>query len=220
MRPSIGDQCRSLRGTILVVLAVTACLVAMVVGIHLWKGIPVGDLTRDPVALFAGRVYVGFVSQLGLFMWAATVAVCLFTARITRGRPGLEGRRRFLVVSALLTAYLLVDDAFLLHEEVYPRLGIPEKLVYGSYIGLVLLWLVRSRAVILATEFVLLVLSLACFATSVAIDAFEPPLPGFFLWEDGFKVCGILFWLAYFVRVAAATARADGSGPAANAPPD
>jgi hypothetical protein len=185
------------------ILAVSGVLVGMVLFLHFWKGIPIGRLTRDPAAISGSPFYVGFLSQIGIFLWSASAAICMFSAKVLSHTGSLKVKLFFLV-SGLVTLALGLDDAFLLHEEVIPRFfGVPEEAVFVSYAGVVLLYLVIFYSVILKTEYVLLVMALAFFGVSVTLDVFEPPGIDPYLFEDGLKLVGIVSWLAYFFRTGA-----------------
>ena len=102
----------------------------------------------------------------------------------------------------MLTLYLGLDDVFLLHEKVFPRLGVPEEVVLCSYPVFMLFYLFWFYPVILKTEYILLGIALLFFGISVTIDLFDPSdIDIFFLLEDGVKLVGIVSWLAYFFRV-------------------
>ena len=58
-----------------------------------------GDLTRDPAAILDVPVYVGFLSQIGILLWAATAAICLFSAAVLWRREPVDSIARFLVCS-------------------------------------------------------------------------------------------------------------------------
>ncbi len=94
-----------------------------------------------------------------------------------------------------------LDDIFLLHESVFPHLGIPEKVVYASYAGFVLLYLLWFYSVILNTEYILLMVALILFFASIVLDNFTPPGFNPYLLEDGAKMAGIVNWFFYFFRV-------------------
>lgn len=196
-----------------VAFTISFSLIAVTVFIHFWAGVPVGDLTRDPVAVTGGAVYIGFLSQTGIFFWAASAAVCLFTAHVLARRPDVAPARNFFFAAGLLSLLLGIDDVFLLHERLLPGLGIPELVVYGTYVALILLWLVRYRGIMMRSEYVLLGMALAFFGISVMADALNPDVPGRVLLEDGAKITGIVSWLVYFFRCGALELRNDAGRP-------
>ena len=86
-------------------------------------------------------------------------------------------------------------------------LGIPQPLVLLAYAVMVGLFLVRFRVLIAHSDKSFLVLALAFFAASVAVDlmpgAWSRAWGWLYLLEDGCKLLGITGWLGYFATVAA-----------------
>lgn len=201
-------QLRSIRPAIGLILAVCAIFLGTVLILHLWKGIRVDQLTRDPTAITGARPYVGFLSTIGLFFWSATASVCFLGAVLMNKQRGLLRLKRFLFASGLLILLLGFDDAFLLHEDFLPQhVGIPERLVYVGYAALGLFYLVRFNAVILNTDYLLLLLAWSLLGVSVSLDILldrhiiSLPRRIAFLLEDGAKFAGIVSWLVYSARV-------------------
>lgn len=192
---------RSSGSLIGLILVISAALIGVVLLLHFGRGVPISSLTRDPVVIGNLPAYAGFLSQIGIFFWAASTTVCLFSVIILSQYADCRQLKRFLLISGLLTLLLGLDDMFLFHEAVFPRLGVPEKVVFGSYAIFLLLYLVKFYPLILKTEYILMAMSLFFFGTSVMLDLV--PLPGInpFLLEDGTKLIGIISWLAYFLQV-------------------
>lgn len=165
-----------------------------------WKGMPTEQLTRDPNALFDAPLYVGFLSQVGIFFWAAAMTMCFYTAMLVPPNELRAECRYFLVASGLLTFTLGLDDVFLLHEQFFPFIGIPEQVTYLAYAAFTLFLLLRFRTLILNTQFPLLAAALLLFASSMSLDWFQPEGIDIFLIEDGAKLVGIMCWLAYFAH--------------------
>lgn len=207
-------------------LAFVAGVGALSLGAVLWlrwlSGLPFGDLTRDPAGINETPVYVGFLSNIGILLWAAAAAVCLFAVRLL-GPGSHPVARRFLLASGAFTLLLTADDLFLLHERVVPNLlGVSElasMAVYGLLGGA---YLAFFLPVIRRTRKVLLVLAIVFFGLSIAVDLFHPPVPAYLLVEDGAKLVGIAAWLAYLTRAAQDLVGSQGIGrPAAGgAPPE
>lgn len=180
------------------ILIVSAVFLGAVLLLHFWKGIPFAQLTRDPIAIVRAPLYTGFLSQIGILFWSASAAVCIFSAKVLPRYPGSLEIKRFLFVSGLLTLVLDLDDVFLLHEEFFPHLGVPQKVIYIGYAGVVFFYLIRFYPIILKTEYVLLGMAFLFFGLSVTLDAFNPQDIDLHLFEDGAKLVGIVSWLAYF----------------------
>lgn len=185
-------------------------LAAAVVPMAALTGHPVGDFTRDVFSTAEVPIYTGIFSNAGVALWVATVAVCLFARAAVARVPARW--RGFLVASALLTSALAVDDFFMLHEWVVPRLlGAPEWALLPLYVAATVAWLFAYRREIVAAGPAPLAAALALFAASTGMDFFEPePAPGWhYLAEETLKLGGIGAWLGFFVG-AAATAVAGG----------
>jgi len=200
-------QLRSVGRIIALVVAAWTVVIGLVVAAHNWWSIPVAHLTRDPLAVLEAPVYIGTFSQAGIFVWVAAVTVCLFGALVLPTNATTRPMRLFLLAFGLVTLMLAVDDAFLFHEEIFPALGIPDKGVMLGHLLVVSLALVVFHRLIRTTDYVLLGLALLCFAASIGVDVLESEDSPVFLLEDGAKLAGILFWLAYFSRVAVAAVR-------------
>lgn len=171
-------------------------------------GIPPARFTMDPAALAGSHPLLGVVSNIGVLLWTAAAAISLFTAMLLHGRRAQREHARFLLVAGLLTAWLALDDLFMLHEWLFPIvLGIPQAIVLAAYAAIVGLFLVRFGALIARTDMLLLGFALAFFAASVAADQ----LPGawfgawgwLYLLEDGCKLLGITGWAGHLSSVAA-----------------
>lgn len=197
-------QARSVLPVITTILGISTVLLGAVLFLHAHYDIPVGDLTRDPTAVARVPFYTGFLSQLGIFLWAGAAFVCFIPVAVLSHHP----LRQFLLVSGLVTLMLGVDDVFLLHESALPMAGIPEKVVLAFYVCLMTVYVAWFYRIILDTTYVLLAIALACFGLSILIDLLNPR-SGYleFLLEDGAKLVGIASWLAYYLHVAISALR-------------
>ena len=205
MKPlsSLASQFRSIRTAVGLVLTVSLPILGAVLLLHWWRGIPIGHLTRDPATITGAPTYTGLLSNIGILLWSAAAALCLFSATLVARRRSEWLFAQFLYASGLFTLLVSIDDLFLLHDSFFPtHIGIPEKVIYGAYALLALVYLLRFGAVILETEYLLLGLALFLFGLSVALDVLPPfPFGDPYLLEDGAKFAGIVTWLVYFTRV-------------------
>lgn len=193
-------QIRSIKLTLLVIFIVTVVLLGVVFVLHLQTGVSMGKLTRDPATALQGSAYIGFLSQIGIFFWAGSSTVCLFTTYILANISGNLQLEKFFFRSGLLSLVLGFDDVFMLHEICSARTGIPEEIIFAGYLGLLLLWLFKFYSIIFRTEYLLLGMALIFFGLSIVIDITKPNIKYMVLFEDGAKLIGILSWLAYFFR--------------------
>lgn len=175
-------------------------------------GVPLATLTRDPIATLDGVFYIGAISDLGVQAWGAAAVICFFAHRMLAGDARHAATRGFLMAFGLLSVMLLVDDLFLVHEDImYGYLHVPEVVTFGTYALLGLLATFVYRRVIARTDVALFVMAIAVFAFSVAADLF-PETPARHLIEDGSKLVGIFAWLAWLARAAAGFLREAGMG--------
>jgi hypothetical protein len=157
-------------------------------------GVSLAMFTRDPASVAQIHPFIGVVSNFGVMLW-------IFRHSLNETRFAT-----FLLCSGLLTILLLLDDFFLLHEFIFPHyFGVSEKIVFLGYGGLMICWMVTFRKCILKTEYLILLIALGFFGLSLFIDVFQHRIQSFIgnsriLFEDGFKLLGIVGWLGYFLR--------------------
>lgn len=172
----------------------------------LQMGISIAMFTRDPVEVAHITPFIGVASNLGVILWSASATICLFSWAILRHSLGETRFSTFLLCSGLMTILLLLDDLFLFHEIVFPRyFGVNEKIVFIGYGGLILCWMVMFKKCILKTEYLILLIAFGFFGLSLFIDTFQYRIESVIgdwriLFEDGFKLLGIVGWLGYFLR--------------------
>jgi len=180
-------------------------LLAMVI-VCTQMDIPFSFLTCDPASVAKIHPFTGMVSNIGILLWTAAAVVCLFCWALLRNNPDMRRLSTFMLFSGIMTMILLLDDLFLLHEEIFPcQLGIPQKFVLLGYMGLTLCGLVVFRKSILGTDYLLLLIALGFFGLSVFVDVFDHEIDALigdwrYLFEDGFKFLAIVSWLGYFWR--------------------
>jgi hypothetical protein len=191
----------------------------------LWAGLAPTEMLRDPIMVAGGdqsEFYLGLFSNLGVVLWTAAAAICLFAASELSGAPNREARQ-FLLYAGLFTLLLMLDDLFMLHE------NYAEDIVYIFYgVGL-LYYVVRFFRLILRLDVVLFALTIPLFGNAVLLDlAPWRLLPGEgievpeaiassplerdavrhfgrelrYLLEDGGKFVGICCWAAFHIRAA------------------
>ncbi|WP_353931691.1 hypothetical protein WJM97_03645 [Okeanomitos corallinicola TIOX110] len=175
--------------------------------VSLTTNIDLRELTRDANAVFNISWYVGLFSNIGILIWSVCAATCLFSYAILKQLQATKRYSAYLLYAGLFTTLLLTDDCFLFHEVVFPKyFHIPEKLVLMVYLILALMLLINFRRLILqTTEYLILLFSLVCFASSIILDIDIlrlnlPDLPSTII-EDTFKLIGITMWCTYFVRL-------------------
>jgi hypothetical protein len=143
------------------------------------------------------------LSQIGILFWCISVSLCLFcSVIIDREKSLLKKVAVFLRFFGLVTLVLLLDDLFLLHESIFPKLlKTSEEFIYLCYLVAILVGLFKFKTIVLHTQWLILLLSFIFFSFSLVIDFI--PLFSFsvglrILLEDGCKLFGIVNWFCYF----------------------
>lgn len=188
----------------LIALAPAAVLCAAARFCH-YFGLPLETLLRDPAAVTDTPYYVGALSNAGVLLWCVAAVTSLFAACVLRGLRGDVMERRLMLHAGALSAVLMLDDFFMLHESALPHLtGLPEKAVMACYAawGMWLTW--RFRQTIARRDGEIFIAAVLCLGMSVGMDV----LPGAWLGmhemviEDGMKLSGIMFWAIYLALTA------------------
>jgi hypothetical protein len=193
------------RPTAIAVLSALAVLGVAVVG-WLASHHSFGYFTRDPAASTRQAPYMGMLSFFGLFAWAAS-ATALVSAGYVASLRGALGRRNTLFLMAAAVVYLLFDDAFELHDYVYPTyLHLSDSVVQPVYAIVTVVAVVKGRRFLASTNFRLLVTAGIFFAVSIAVDILAASERMIAL-EDGAKLIGIFAFTAYCVDTALAESR-------------
>jgi hypothetical protein len=207
------------------VYTVALLVPALAMAAALWAGLKPTEMLWDPIMAAGGEpseFYLGLFSNLGVVLWTAAAAICLFAAsEVTAGTD--RRARRFLLYAGLFTLLLMLDDLFMLHENYIDHVFY---ILYGM--GL-LYYVIRFFGLIVRLDVVLFALTIPLFGNAVLLDlAPWRLLPGEgievpdavapspvekdavrqfgrelrYLLEDGFKFIGICCWAAFHIRAA------------------
>jgi hypothetical protein len=151
-----------------------------------------GDLTKDTATVSGGRPWYGLFSQLGLIVWGAAAGACIAAALVCRAAGAPSEGVLFMASTAAFTALVAVDDALLLHEDLFPRyLGVPEIVVKLVLCLVALAWLVRFRAAIVESDLLLFGFAVLFLGASLVADAALEPVGLPIAVEDFFKYVGL-----------------------------
>ncbi|MHA6796006.1 hypothetical protein ACVGVM_21195 [Pseudonocardia bannensis] len=181
-------------------VAATAAVIGVFYGAGRVAGVPFEVFSKEPVDVLSAPRYTGWFAHLVVLVWQVAATAALVGALVLR-RGGHREAAMFLGSGGVLTGVMVVDDFFLLHEAVYPKLGVPEEAVYVLYAmgAAAFVWRFRGR---LGSDVVLLVAAYAFWGVSVGLDvlySFGGPLA--LLPEDGTKATGTALWAVLMVRL-------------------
>ena len=199
LKPGTGPRVSSLA----IVYGLTLGALAIAALVSVYRNVPIAFVLRDPLATLQAHPLTGVLSNVGVLVWCAGAAICFLTHTLLREQEGKEEMQAFLLWSGLITSMLLLDDFFQFHDGLIPMyLGKGEDPVYLGYALITAWYLVRFRRVILASTWGVLFTALTFFALSLAVDALQDSWssPWRILFEDGFKLLGIVSWSSYLIR--------------------
>lgn len=157
-------------------------------------GEPAAVFTREPQGVLDGPFYVGSFSNLGGLVWFAAAAILSFAASL---KPLDRGA---LILAALVTWAMGVDDIFMLHDRVYPKLYISDPVLYALYFGTIGVIVLRSYRQLARSTLMGIAIAVIFWVLSAVFDLFFNTMGQ--LAEDGAKFIGIVVWAAAWTRQA------------------
>jgi hypothetical protein len=171
------------------------CLAIALVAFASWfLGEPAAVFTREPQSVLHGSFYVGSFSNLGGLIWFAAAAIMSFAASL---KPLDRGA---LILAALVTWAMGIDDIFMLHDSVYPKLYLNEVMVYALYFGAIGVIVLRFYRQLARSTLVGIAITVIFWVLSAMFDQFFNAIGQ--LAEDGAKFIGIVVWAAAWTRQA------------------
>ena len=188
----------------LLILYIPAVILFIIVTlISSYYSIPIEKFTRDPLAITGGHPFLGIISNIGCILWGSSATICFLSYLLLKTRQESLDTLGFIMLGGFISLILLLDDLFMLHEEILPKyLGIGEKYLFLLYGALILFYLVRHRRIIIETEIIYFILAISFFAISILVDRRQESfLPMHYLFEDGAKFFGIVSWVGYHFSV-------------------
>lgn len=183
-------------------LFIATISLAVVLFLHIGKGLSYSILTRDPIQIFNGYAFEGFLSSVGIIFWSATVGVCFISALLTYGEK--EKEFKFFLLGLAFSSLLLIDDCFMFHDIILPDyFHISEYFVYALYAVLAILFIIYFRSIVFLTPYYFLFVAVLFLGLSISIDVIVNyiDLTNHYFYEDAAKFIGIIFWWIYFSSV-------------------
>ncbi len=102
--------------------------------------------------------------------------------------------RGALILAAMVTWAMGIDDIFMLHDSVYPKLHLNEVMVYALYFGAIGLIVLRFYRQLPRSTLVGIAITVIFWVLSAVFDQFFNNIGQ--LAEDGAKFIGIVVWAA------------------------
>jgi hypothetical protein len=206
----VSSQLKSIFPAIIACYVPVFLFLAALVAAVLLTHIPMYYFMRDPAQTLNAPSYIGLSSNLGALLWCSSVVICFHSFAVLRKGKEVKNVSGFFLFAGLLTAVVMLDDFFVIHENISLHFeGIFSYAMYALtllYVVPLLAFVLFYARTILNTDYLLLVLAVFFFGLSFLVDLskdlgliiFEDWLR--ILLEDGFKLLGITGWLSYFAR--------------------
>ncbi len=158
------------------------------------------EILRDPAQQTGQSSFLGFVSNIGIWLWVSSTAICFYGAMI-KTVIVKDSRRELLILLGMLSLLLAVDDFFMIHD----RHG-NEKWMYILYAFFAGSLLLRQYKTIIEVDGFAFLLAGFLLALSIATDVFQGKIFSSYkfsqVFEEGFKFVGAGIWLYFICRVA------------------
>jgi hypothetical protein len=200
---TIIGQLSKIWKTIVIGILVSLGSAAFTVMIAKLTGNSISSLAKDPAEIRHFPPYIGMLSNWGVILWVVTATICLFSAALLKLQKATDGRFKFLLVSGLFSLLLGLDDLYLLHDRLLPRIfHMPEIFFYLLYFFAFAAYLVYFIPQILKYDYLLFLAAFLFFVISRQFFVRIPYLSEFNTTGDMLKYFGIVFWLAFFYRTA------------------
>ena len=169
--------------------------------IGLWTaGFKIMQILRDPADQSGQSSFLGFVSNIGIWLWVSSAAICFFC--ILNGELEKQDRRReLLFLVGMLSIILAFDDLFLIHDRY-----IEQEICFLAYAIFAGALLIRHYELIMEIDGFAFLFAGSLLALSVLTDLTQDFIPLRYryvqIFEEGFKFVGGATWLYFAFRVA------------------
>ena len=158
------------------------------------------EILRDPAQQTGQSSFLGFVSNIGIWLWISSAAIAFFHV-VSRSPRVARNRRELLLLVGMLSLLLAIDDFFMIHDRY-----VNQKICYLAYAVLLTLLLLRHHEGIFAIDGFAFLAAGSMLATSIVLDLGQRFIPVSYedlqIVEEGFKFTGAATWLYFCCRVA------------------
>jgi hypothetical protein len=146
--------------------------------------------------------FLGFMTAVGCWLWISAAAICIFGATTCKPEPARN--REILILTALFSLILAIDDFFMIHDRYINQL-----ICYFAYALAAGTLLLRHFKLIIQIDAPAFVLAGGLLALSILIDLIQFRIPLVYpitqAMEEGCKFVGGGVWLYFAGRAAAFT---------------
>lgn len=172
-------------------------------GSLLWltsMGFSIMEVLKDPAQQTGQSSFIGFLSNIGVWLWVSSAAICFFAAS-TIDLATKDNGKELLFLAGLLSIMLAVDDFFLIHDRY-----VSQRLCFLIYAVFAITLLIRHYKTIIEIDGSAFLLAGSLLALSILTDLIQKRIPFHYryvqLVEEGFKFVGAATWLYFNFRIA------------------
>ena len=170
-----------------------------IIGLKL-SGIGIMEILKDPAQLSEKSSFLGFISNIGVWLWVSSTAIAFFSA-FSQKKKSNGHRKELILLIGILSLILAVDDFFMIHDRY-----INQYICYLGYAVCAGALLIRHYKTIFEVNGVVFLLAGALLGLSIFVDVTQDyiPLPYNIVqvFEEGFKFVGAATWLYFCCHVA------------------
>ncbi len=164
------------------------------------RGFEIMEILRDPAQQSGASSFLGFLSNIGIWLWVSSASICFFTI-MTSGPNLKKNHKELIFLTGILSIILAIDDFFLIHDRY-----INQKFCYLFYAFLAIAILIRHSNKILKIEGFAFLVAGTFLALSIITDVIQSHIPLQYsqiqIFEEGFKFIGGATWLYFNSRMA------------------
>ncbi len=185
-----------------IIIAVIPALIFFSLSLIVLKstGFEIIEILRDPAQQSGASSFLGFLSNIGIWLWISSAAISFFFA-LAKNIFGRKNLKELLFLTGMLSILLAVDDFFMIHDR-YVNQNICF-LIYAILLGY--LFIRHFKAIITIDGFAFLSAGVL-LASSIFTDLIQTRIPLSYEYsqviEEGFKFIGAATWLYFNCCVA------------------
>lgn len=159
------------------------------------------EIIRDPAHLTGQSSFLGFLSNIGIWLCISSAAICFFSIS-TYNFIDNDRHKEILFLVGIMSIILAVDDFFMIHERRY----ISQNICYFVYAFMTVALLARHFKKIIEIDGFSFLLAGLLLALSMLTDLIQGQIPLKYVYvqvfEEGFKFIGATTWLYCSWRIA------------------
>ncbi len=164
------------------------------------SGFEIIEILRDPAQQSGQSSFLGFLSNVGVWLWVSSAAICFFST-LTYKSVANGRHKELLFLVGMLSMILAIDDFFMIHDRY-----VNQNICYLTYAVIAGSLLVRHYKEIIEIDGFSFLLAGLLLALSILTDLIQGYIPLRYAYtqvlEEGFKFVGAATWLYFSYCIA------------------